>query len=299
MMKGLSIWFMETRPHFLILTPMAFSVGVAEAYREGLIDPLRLLLGLVGVLLAHISVNVINDYFDYVSGLDLRVRRTPFSGGSGILPRGLLQPRRVLIFSLTCLLLGFSIGVYFAFTVGWVILPIIALAALSIYFYTTHLSHWYLGEFFTGLNFGPLMSLGGYLIQTGRLSLSPILSGAVPGILIGTLLFLNEFPDLEADRAVGRRNLVTLLGLRRASKVYVVLIASAYFWVILHVMAGRMPFTMLITLTTLPLALKASMGVLRHHEELELLIPYMGVNVLLVLMTTLATALGLLLDNII
>lgn len=54
------------------IDPLAFSVGVAEAYREGPIDPLRLLLGLVGVLLAHISVNVINDYFDYVSGLDLK-----------------------------------------------------------------------------------------------------------------------------------------------------------------------------------------------------------------------------------
>lgn len=223
----------------------------------------------------------------------------PFSGGSGILPRGLLEPRRVLIFSLICLLLGLSIGVYFTLTVGWVILPITTLAALSVCFYTTHLSHWYLGELFTGLNFGPLMSLGGYLILTGRLSLSPILSGVVAGILIGTLLFLNEFPDLEADRAVGRRNLVILLGLRRASKVYVVLIASAYLWVILHIIAGRMPFTMLITLATLPLALKASLGVLRHHDELELLIPSMRMNVLLVLMTTLATTLGLLLDNII
>lgn len=299
MMKGFSLWLLETRPHFLILTPLAFSVGLAEAYREGVLDPFRALLGLGGVLLAHISVNVINDYFDYISGLDLRVRRTPFSGGSGILPRGLLEPRRVLIFSLACLLLGFSIGVYFTLTVGWVVLPIITLAALTIYFYTTHLSHWYLGELFTGLNFGPLISLGGYLIQTGRLGGSPIISGAVPGILIGTLLFLNEFPDMEADRAVGRKNLVILLGLRRASRAYVVLISSAYLWVILHVIWGRMPLTMLITLITLPLALKASIGVLRHHDDLELLIPYMGVNVLLVLLTTLATAVGLLLDIII
>ncbi len=295
-MKGFTLWFMETRPHFLILTPIAFSVGLAEAYREGVLDPVRAVLGLVGVLLAHISVNVINDYFDYMSGLDLRVRRTPFSGGSGILPKGLLEPRRVFIFSLTCLLLGFSIGVYFAFVVGWVVLPIITIAALTIYLYTTHLSHRYLGELFTGLNFGPLVSLGGYLIQTGRLALSPMVSGAVPGILIGTLLFLNEFPDVEADRSVGRKNLVTLLGLRRASKMYVGLVASAYIWVVLHILLGSMPPTVLITLATAPLALKASIGVMRYHEDLELLIPYMGINVLLVLSTTLATTLGLILD---
>lgn len=298
MMKGFRLWFMETRPQFLILTPLTFSVGVAEAFREGTLDPLRAFLGLVGALLAHISVNVINDYFDYMSGLDLRVRRTPFSGGSGILPKGLLEPRRVFIFSLICLLLGFSIGLYFTLTVGWVVLPLMILAGLTIYFYTTHLAHWYLGELFTGLNFGPLMSLGAYLIQTGRPALSPMIFGVVPGILVGTLLFLNEFPDVEADRAVGRKNLVILLGRERASRAYVMLISSPYLWVVLHVIMGWMPVTMLVILVTLPLALKASMGVLRHHEELELLIPSMATNVMLVLSTTLATTVGLVLDPI-
>ena len=292
----LRIWFAETRPSFLLLTPLAYSVGAAGAYIEGSFDAFRALLGLAGVMFAHLSVNVINDYFDYKSGLDLKVRRTPFSGGSGILPAGLLEARDVYLFAVGCLILGGAIGFYFALITGWMLLPLIALAALTIYFYTTHLSRWFLGEVFTGLHFGPLMALGGHFIQTGRYGAHALASGIVPGILVGTLLFLNEFPDVEADREVGRRNAVIQLGLARASRVYVALIASTYVWVIACVLSGLMPPTALVTFVTLPLALKASRGVLRDHGDVGKLIPSMGANVILVLSMTGMTALGLLLS---
>ncbi|MFQ6053462.1 MAG: prenyltransferase, partial [Candidatus Bathyarchaeia archaeon] len=128
------VWFMETRPQVLLLTPLVFSVGLAAAYVEGVFNVHRALLGLVGVMLAHVSVNVINDYFDYRSGLDLKTRRTPFSGGSGILPTGRLDPKDVYLFAVGCLLLGGVIGVYFAFTVGWMILPLLIVAVSTIYF---------------------------------------------------------------------------------------------------------------------------------------------------------------------
>ena len=293
---NLKIWFMETRPSFLLLTPLVFSVGLAGAYIEGSFNVFRALLGLAGVMLAHLSVNVINDYFDYKSGLDLKVRRTPFSGGSGILPAGLLDAKDVYLFAVGCLILGGVIGVYFLLTTGWMLLPLIAVTALTIYFYTTHLSHWFVGEVFAGLHFGPLMVLGGHFIQTGRYGVSALVSGIVPGILVGTLLFLNEFPDVEADREVGRRNAVIHLGLAKSSKIYVLLIASTYMWVLACVLLGLMPVTMLVTFVTLPLALKAARGVLRDYGDVERLIPSMGSNVKLVLSMTGTTALGLLLS---
>jgi len=295
---NLKVWFMETRPSFLLLTPLVYSVGVAEAYVEGSFDAFRALLGLAGVMLAHLSVNVINDYFDYKSGLDLKVRRTPFSGGSGMLPAGLLEARDVYLFAVGCLVLGGVIGVYFALTTGWMLLPLIAVAALTIYFYTTHLSHWFLGEVFAGLHFGPLMVLGGHFIQTGRYSVSAMASGIVPGILVATLLFLNEFPDVAADREVGRRNAVILLGITKSSKIYVSLIASTYIWILACVLSGLKPVTMLVTFITLPLALKATRGVLRDHGDVERLIPSMGANVMLVLSMTGITTLGLLISSL-
>lgn len=298
--KGnLRTWFQETRPNFLLLTPLIYSVGVAAAYVEGYFDVFKVLLGLVGVMLAHISMNVINDYFDYESGLDFKTKRTPFSGGSGILTAGTLKSRSVYLFALSCLLLGGTIGLYFVLTTGWMLLPLVLEAALTIYFYTTHLSHWYVGEVFTGLNFGLFMVLGGYFIMTGHYSVAALAPGIIPGILTGTLLFLNEFPDVEADAMVGRRNAVISLGLAKASKIYAALIASTYIWVIICIIAGLMPWTMLVTFVTMPLALKATRGVLRDHDDVERLVPSLGANVMLVLSMTATTTLGLLLSLLI
>jgi len=293
----LKTWFRETRPGFLLLTPITFSVGLAVAFAEGSFDMLRALLGLVGALLAHLSVNVINDYFDYKSGLDIRTRRTPFSGGSGILPEGLLKPKDTYLFAVGCMLIGGVIGVYFALTTGWMLLPLIVVVAFTIYFYSTHLSHWFLGEVFTGLNFGPLMVLGAYFIQTGRYSLPALAAGVVPGILVGNLLFLNEFPDVEADRSTGRRNLVIALGLAISAKIYVLFISSVYMWIALCVLVGLMPVTALIGFITIPLALKATRGTLAHHSDIERLIPAMGANVMLVLSCTGMTSIGIFLSR--
>jgi 1,4-dihydroxy-2-naphthoate octaprenyltransferase len=115
---------------------------------------------------------------------------------------------------------------------------------------------------------------------------------------VGTLLFLNEFPDVEADLSVGRRNLVILLGRRRASRLYALLIASAYLYLILSTFWGLLPKTCLIVLLTLPIASKAVRGVLSHHDDVAAMIPAMASNVLLVLSTIALTSLGLCLSII-
>ena len=292
-MTRLKVWLLETRPNFLLLTPIVYFVGLASALIEGYHRPLNAVLGLVGALLAHVSVNVLNDYYDYKSGLDLRVRRTPFSGGSGILPQGLLNPERVYLLGLSTLLIGLLIGVYFLLTLGLGLLLILIPAALSVYLYTTHLSHWYVGEFFAGLNFGPLMTLGAYYLQAGRFGWTPFIAGLIPGILVGTLLFLNEFPDVEADISVGRRNLVILLGRRRASRLYALLIASVYIYIAVAVLLRLLPWTCLISLLTLPIAVRAVRGALINYDDVAALIPAMASNVIVVLSTSALTALGL------
>lgn len=194
------------------------------------------------------------------------------------------------------LIVGSGIGLYFVLTTGWMLLSLIAAAAVSIYFYTPHLSHWYVGELITGLNFGPLMVLGGHFIMAGRYSVEALSAGIIPGILVGTLLFLNEFPDVEADSAVGRKNVIMSLGLEKASRVYAALIAATYLWVVLSIVLRLMPVTSLVAFLTLPLALKAVRGTLQHYDDIEMLIPAMGANVMLVLSMTGMTTIGLLLS---
>jgi 1,4-dihydroxy-2-naphthoate octaprenyltransferase len=290
---SLKTWFQETRPSFLLLTPLNFSVGLAAAFVEGSFNLPHALLGLLGVLLAHIAMNVINDYFDHQSGLDMTTTKTPFSGGSGILQSGALKPRSVYHLAMACLLLGGAIGVYFAYAVGWEILPVIIFAAVTIYIYTDYLSHWYVGELFTGLNFGFLMAVGGYFIMAGRYSVSGLVPAVIPGVLGATLLFINEFPDVKADREVGRRNLVMKLGLESASKVYGLLVASIYAWVVACILLDLMPLTMLVVFMTLPLGLKAARGARESYDDIPALIPALGANVMWILSTTALTIIGL------
>lgn len=292
---SLEAWFRETRPNFLLLTPFNYSVGLAVAYVEGSFHAGRALLGLVGVILAHLAINVLNEYFDHRSGLDFMTRKTPFSGGSGVLPVGSLRPGHVYIFAMACLLLGGTIGVYLSYTVGWGLLPIVLVAAFTIYFYTPLLSHWYLGELSTGLSYGSLMVVGAYFIMTGRYSLTVLPPSAIPGLLGATLLVINEFPDMEPDRKVGRRNLVMFLGLRRASWLYAMLVASPYLVVLWSISAGSMPLTMLVTFVSLPVGVRSARGAMAHYDDFDALVQTQGDNVLWILSLTLFTSVGLLL----
>ena len=294
---GLKVWFLETRPQFLILTPMCVLVGVAAAAYDGFdLHPLHVILTLVGAILAHISVNVLNDYFDYRSGIDLATKRTPFSGGSGILPAGLLKAQQVYLLGLASLIGVGAIGIYFTFEYGWTILPLGILGMVVIYLYTTHITkNPVLCAIAPGLGFGPLMVVGTYFTQTGEYSLTAGLASLVPGFLVSNLLLLNQFPDVEADKVAARRHIPIAYGRRFSARVYAVLMLATYVSLASAVGFGVLPLTALIGLLTLPLAVKTVMGALKNYDDMEKLMPSLGMNIQVILLTTLLTGVGILL----
>ena len=294
---SLKTWFMETRPQFLILTPMCVLVGVAAAAYDGFkLQPLHVILTLLGALLAHISVNVLNDYFDYRSGIDLATKRTPFSGGSGVLPAGLLKPQQVYLLGLASLFGVGAIGIYFTFEYGWEILPLGILGMLVVYLYTTHITkNPLLCAIAPGLGFGPLMVVGTYFTQTGEYSLTAGLASLVPGFLVSNLLLLNQFPDIEADKVASRRHLPIAFGRQFSARVYTVVMIATYVSVAVAVGFSVLPLTALIGLLTLPLAAKTVMGVLKNYDDVEKLLPFLGLNIQVILLTTLLTGVGILL----
>jgi 1,4-dihydroxy-2-naphthoate octaprenyltransferase len=295
--RGVKLWFLETRPHFLLLTPVCVLVGLAVAVWElDAINTPHFVLALFGALFAHVSVNVLNDYFDYRSGLDLKTTRTPFSGGSGILPSGLMKPGQVYLFGLASLVAVAAIGGYFIYEYGWRILPLGAAGVLVVYFYTTHLTRnpWVCAVA-PGLGFGPLMVLGVYFTQTGEYALAPALASLLPGFLVSNLLLLNQFPDVEADLVAARRHIPIALGKRTAAKVYVLLLVAAYLSLVLVVAFELLPLTALLGLLTLPLGIKAARGVLKSYDDTRKLIPFMGLNIQVTLLTPLLTGVGILL----
>lgn len=292
------VLFLETRPQFLLLTPAAFSVGIAVAVYQDSFNGFNLILALVGSILAHVAVNVLNDYYDYVRGTDKLTRRTPFSGGSGFLPEGLLKPEDALKLGIGALIVGLIIGAFFIYKYP-ILLVIVLLAALLTVIYTPMLTHIYITELFPGIGFGPLLVIGAYITQLSpavvRIS-SQIVWASIPvGILVSNLLWINEIPDYEADLKTGRRHGVILLGKRNAARAYVILLALAYLFIIIPVILRVLPPHALLGLLTVPVAVKASQGALQNYDNTEKLVPALGQNVLVVLVTPVLLTIGLLL----
>jgi len=296
-MTSLKIWFLETRPHFLLLSVVLAFLGTCIAWYDGDFHLGYAVLAFVGILLAHISVNVLNEYFDYRSGVDLETKRTPFSGGSGILPAGLLKPAQVLWFGLVCLLLDIPIGVYFVIIRGWLLLPLLLVALICILLYSPFILKLRWPEWSPGLGLGILPVLGAYFVQTAAYTLPAIVASIPSGILVHNLLLLNEFPDIEADKKAGRKTLPITMGGRGASIVYSALTLIVYLWIIGGVLAKLMPAFSLIALLTLPMAIKAIQGALKY-QDMGKLVPAMGNNVLVVLLTQLLLGIGYILANV-
>jgi 1,4-dihydroxy-2-naphthoate polyprenyltransferase len=293
----LKIWFLETRPQFLLLSVVLAFFGTCIAWYNGAFHLGHAILAFIGLLLCHISVNVLNDYYDYKSGIDLKTRKTPFSGGSGFLPAASLKPEHVFRFGLAFFLLAVPIGIYFVLVSGWLLLPILVIAAICILLYTPLLTKRGWPEWSPGIGLGALPVLGAYFVQTGEYTLPAVVAAIPSGILVHNLLLLNEFPDAEADKTAGRKTLPITMGLRGASIVYSTLTGLVYLWIIAWVAAGLMPLFCLIALATLPFAVRAIRGALRYQDESKLM-PAMANSVLVVLLTQLLLGIGYLLAGI-
>ncbi len=284
------IWARQIRAPFLILSIALTLVGGAAAHADGVFSLLPWLLSLTGVILAHVAVNLFNEYSDFHTGIDSRTQRTPFSGGSGNLQKGLTSPRSVVVVAWICLLGAGGLGLYLAAISSWWVLAIMAVGGFTTIFYTTHLAKWALGEVMAGLTLGTLVVLGTYLVQAQTVTWSVLWLSIPPGILTSLLLLLNEFPDVEADRLGGRKHLVIRLGRKKAAMVYSLAIILQYSILISGAMLQWFPPQILITLLTLPLALLAMNRALRFSDVFEKIVPAMGANVGVVIGTNVLIA---------
>jgi len=289
---SLKAWLILPRFQFLPLTVIMVSLGTAIAAYEGYFHFGHFLLAMFGSILVHMTVNVINDYHDYVDGIDLNTQRTPFSGGSGVLPLNLLKPKQAFWFATICLLVAMAIGFYFVMIKGWLLFPLLLVAGFSAYFYNVYLAKWHMGEIFAGISFGPLLVLGSYYVQTGRYSWEALVASLAPGLLTANLLFLNEFPDWEADRKGGRKHFVISLGKRDASHLFVVFLIASYLCILVGVLTRMMPAVTLIGLGTIGFGWKAAKGALQYYNNTEKLVPILGANVITILGTQALLAIG-------
>jgi len=291
------VWFQETRPQFLILSiVLAFLGGAVSAWR-GSFSLLYTILAGTGILFLHAAVDVLNDYFDYRSGLDLKTERTPFSGGSGILPEGRMKARHALIFGLVLFLLVVPIGGFFLWLRGLALLPLLVFGALAVLLYSTVFQKIPFGipELVAGLGLGTLPVWGVCFVNQGVYDTRALFAAVPSGLLVFNLLLLNEFPDREADAQVGRRNLPVQFGRKAAAIVYTVFELGVYAWIGAGILTHLLPAWSALSFLTLPLALQAITGAAKWETNEALRLRALGSNVMVVLATQVLLGVGLLL----
>ncbi len=285
------------RPSFLTLTPVCVLIGIGVAVNAHVaISISDCALMMVGALFAHISVNLLNEYDDFRSGLDAITARTPFSGGSGALPEHPDAAATTRALGLASLTLVAILGVYFVYQKGPGLLPLGLLGVLLVVAYTPWVTRRpLLCLFAPGLGFGPVMVMGSAFVLLGYYSWAALVASIPPLLLVSELLLINQFPDIDADRKVGRRHLPIILGRRRSSVLFGAMVIGSYTAIGLGVASGILPTLTLLGLLTLPAGALLLRRVYVNAENTAALIPYMGLNVILIHVTLLLLAIGLLL----
>ena len=294
----LSAWLRVIRVRFLLSSVIAVSVGLTiNWWQTNQIDFLHAFLTFGGVLVLHASVDLLNDYWDYKRGIDLQTQRTNLSGGTGVLPEGLLKPSQVYKAGVLFLVIGSLIGSYFIIIDGVIIAILLAFAVLSIYFYSTKIVDLGLAEFFVAVK-GTVIVLGTYFIQSSQITTHSIMGGIAVGVLSSLVLFITSFPDHDADKAKGRRTLVIILGKKRASNVYWVFPIICYAVIGIGVAFDIFPTFCLIVFLTLPILIKCGKNLRHSFDDLTKLLPIMNSTLLYSRLTGLLFMLGFIFSGV-
>ncbi len=299
-------WVLAARAPFLtaVIVPIVIATAVAR-YDTGMLNWPLFFLTLLGGILAHAGANLSNDYFDDKTGNDRVNRyRSPFSGGTGLIQAGVIPARQVYAAALSCYVAAAAIGLYLAYLRGWPVLVLMAAGGLIGFFYTAGpaaLAYRGLGEYFLGLAFGPLLVAGAYYVQTQTFSARMWVASVPIGLLVTAILYINQYPDYEADRAVGKNNAVVRMGRRQALGGYYGLLVATYVWLTLAAVlpgaagptgSSRSPWATLLGLLTVPLAAKAMGVAARHHDDPRAILPANGMTILIHLATGLLQSAG-------
>jgi len=288
-------WLGPMRLPFVILSPICVLLGLACAiYTEGTVNILHFILFMIAAVSAHISVNAFNEYLDFKSGLDERTSRTPFSGGSGTLPQNPQSAHHALIIAWVTFTISLIIGIYFVYLRGFFMFFVFASSLFIILTYTPWITRLPVFSLLApGFGFGISMVMGTAFALTGKVTWTAFFASLIPFFLVNNLLLLNQFPDVEADKSVGRKNYPIILGRERSAVIFTSFIVLTYLSLVCGVLLRFLPWHSLLAAATIAIAFPLAKGVKTFADNIPQLTRYLGFNVVLNLLTPLFVALGL------
>ena len=285
----LKIVLQTIRPSFLVLAPACVFLGLSTSLTiQPSVNYFISSLILVGAIFAHISVNALNEYYDFKNGLDFKTKKTQFSGGSGALPNHPEVAGLTLTVGLMSLMVVVIIGIYLVLERGIQIIPIGVVGVVLVFTYTQWLNRFpLLCLIAPGLGFGVLMVVGTHVILTGGFSQLSWLISLVPFFLTNNLLLLNQYPDIKADSSVGRKTFPIAFGIKKSNSVYAFFAVGAYLLILIFVVRGDVPNLCIIALIPMVLSLFALIGVMKHSSNIGNFPQYLGANVAAAILTPL------------
>jgi 1,4-dihydroxy-2-naphthoate octaprenyltransferase len=261
MLMRLLVYVRAVRLPFLTgsLFPVAVATALAYLHDHTWNFP-RFVLTALGVAALQLGANLINDYYDAFGSDPLNRNATPFSGGSRVIQNGQMGPGTVKTMAYGLFALGVGCGLTLIYLGRpWVaVIGLLGLAAA--FFYSAspmQLMSGGQGEALIFLAFGPLLSWGAYYVQTGKLALVGAMVSLPLAFLITAIIWINEFPDLEADIAAAKHHLVARLGLKLSRWVYAGLMLAPFISLFVLIEIFRLPDLIMAGLAPLPLAGRA------------------------------------------
>lgn len=295
-------YFLATRPPFLLASLVPGLVGLATAAASNItINALLALCTVLGAVLFHAAANVLNDYYDALNGTDdyNTQRLYPFTGGSRFIQNGVLSKEQTARFGFTLLFAGILLGLYLLQHSDRGLLLIGLLGTFIAWAYSApplSLNSRGLGELCIATAFGLLIIVGADYVQRGEFSWFPLLLAVPYGLLTSNLLYINQFPDREADEKAGKHHLVVRLGPHRGRWGYLLLLALANLWLLGLVLVGLVTPWALLALLAAPLGLKAAVILLRHAHRPAQLVPAIRMTIASLLLHGLLLSVGLMIS---
>lgn len=270
-------YLLATRPAFLTVSLVPCFIGLASAYHAGVaLNALAAVLTVLGALVVHAGINVLNDYYDAKNGTDAlnKDRLFPFTGGSRFIQNGLFSARQTARYGAALLCLACVIGVALALYAGPGLWAIGAVGVFIGWAYSAppfSLNSRGLGEISVALGFGILIPLGADYVQRGALAWLPFAAGLPYALMVTNVLYINQFPDLRADQAAGKHHWVVRLGPRRARWGYALIAGVSYALIAGEVLWGTLPRFALVALLPALFSFAAARQLLAYAERPPLL----------------------------
>lgn len=248
-------WLIASRFSVTIMTFTSAIIGILLASSTGTVDFGLSILSVIGLIFAHATNNLLNDYTDSVKGVDKgNYFRTQY--GTHVLEGGLLTKKQLMNYIIITGSLAIACGSIIIYLRGIEVLWLMLAGAFFVLFYTWPLKKLALGELSVLLVWGPLMVGGSYYVSSGEWSIAAMLIGTLYALAPTAVIFGKHIDKIEMDKSKGIYSLPVLLGAKKSRKAVQLMMVSQYFLAAYIYLNGYIGLSILVLLFTIPTLLQ-------------------------------------------